>query len=81
MDCLDQFSRIGSLRILQNLFSSALFHHPAFLHNQDMAADMPHADFTESERFEGRVLTNFEKKGLAAGRVIHDFTYQAVTLN
>lgn len=46
-----------------------------------MAADMPHADFTESERFEGRVLTNFEKKGLAAGRVIHDFTYQAVTLN
>ena len=38
-------------------------------------------DFTESERFEGRVLTNFEKKGLAAGRVIHDFTYQAVTLN
>ena len=45
------------------------------------AADMPHADFTESERFEGRVLTNFEKKGLAAGRVIHDFTYQAVTLN
>ena len=24
--------------------------------------DMPHADFTESERFEGRVLTNFEKK-------------------
>ena len=49
--------------------------------NADMAADMPHADFTESERFEGRVLTNFEKKGLAAGRVIHDFTYQAVTLN
>lgn len=26
-----------------------------------------------------RVLTNFEKKGLAAGRMIHDFTYQAVT--
>ena len=49
--------------------------------NADLAADMPHADFTESERFEGRVLTNFEKKGLAAGRVIHDFTYQAVTLN
>lgn len=44
--------------------------------NADMAADMPHADFTESERFAGRVLTNFEKKGLAAGRVIHDFTYR-----
>lgn len=43
--------------------------------NAELAADMPHADFMESERFEGRVLTNFEKKGLAAGRVIHDFTY------
>lgn len=46
--------------------------------NADMAADMPHADFAESERFAGRVLTNFEKKGLAAGRVIHDFTYRKV---
>ncbi|KFI56159.1 tRNA (guanosine(46)-N7)-methyltransferase TrmB [Bifidobacterium callitrichos] len=44
--------------------------------NAELAADMPHADFTESTRFEGRVLTNFEKKGLAAGRVIHDFTYR-----
>lgn len=49
--------------------------------NADMAADMPHADFKESERFEDRVLTNFEKKGLAAGRVIHDFTYQAVPVS
>lgn len=45
--------------------------------NADLANDMPHADFTEAERFEGRVLTNFEKKGLTAGRVIHDFTYVA----
>ena len=37
-----------------------------------------YADFAESERFDGRVLTNFEKKGLAAGRVIHDFTYRRV---
>ncbi|WP_243390272.1 tRNA (guanosine(46)-N7)-methyltransferase TrmB [Bifidobacterium margollesii] len=44
----------------------------------DMAAQLPHADFTESRRFEGRVLTNFEKKGIEAGRVIHDFTYRAV---
>lgn len=43
--------------------------------NAELAADMPHADFLESERFDGRVLTNFERKGLAAGRVIHDFTY------
>lgn len=46
--------------------------------NADTAAGLPHADFVESERFAGRVLTNFEKKGLAAGRVIHDFTYRAV---
>lgn len=46
--------------------------------NAELAADMPHADFAESERFSGRVLTNFEKKGLAAGRTIHDFTYRAV---
>lgn len=45
--------------------------------NADLALDMPHADFVESSRFEGRVLTNFEKKGLDAGRVIHDFTYRS----
>lgn len=46
--------------------------------NADMAVAMPHADFVESVRFEGRVLTNFERKGLEAGRTIHDFTYRAV---
>ena len=46
--------------------------------NAYLAQDMPHADFTESSRFEGRVLTNFEKKGLDAGRVIHDFAYQTI---
>lgn len=46
--------------------------------NADEAAGLEHADFTESARFDGRVLTNFEKKGLAAGRVIHDFTYRKV---
>lgn len=46
--------------------------------NADTAAELPHADFTESERFAGRVLTNFEKKGLDAGRTIHDFTYRKV---
>lgn len=46
--------------------------------NADEAASLPHADFSESERFAGRVLTNFEKKGLHAGRTIHDFTYRAV---
>lgn len=44
--------------------------------NAGDAHNLPHADFVESERFEGRILTNFEKKGLAAGRRIHDFTYQ-----
>ncbi|WP_371866652.1 tRNA (guanine(46)-N(7))-methyltransferase TrmB [Galliscardovia ingluviei] len=46
--------------------------------NAEDAAQLPHADFLESERFAGRVLTNFEKKGLQAGRTIHDFTYRAV---
>ena len=46
--------------------------------NADEAAALRHADFTESERFDGRVLTNFEKKGLAADRVIHDFAYRRV---
>lgn len=44
--------------------------------NADGAALLPHADFSESERFDGRVLTNFEKKGIASGRVIHDLTYR-----
>ncbi|WP_417852187.1 tRNA (guanosine(46)-N7)-methyltransferase TrmB [Bifidobacterium moraviense] len=46
--------------------------------NAEDAAGLPHADFVESPRFEGRILTNFERKGLAAGRVIHDFTYRRV---
>ena len=43
----------------------------------DMAASFRHADFLESDRFNGRILTNFERKGIAAGRTIHDFTYRA----
>lgn len=46
--------------------------------NAETAVDLPHADFVESPRFEGRVLTNFERKGLEAGRVIHDFAYRTV---
>ncbi|MGO3358814.1 MAG: tRNA (guanosine(46)-N7)-methyltransferase TrmB [Bifidobacterium crudilactis] len=49
--------------------------------NAGEAANLPHQDFIESARFEGRVLTNFENKGIAAGRVIHDFTYRAVNDN
>ncbi|WP_300765708.1 tRNA (guanosine(46)-N7)-methyltransferase TrmB [uncultured Bifidobacterium sp.] len=45
--------------------------------NADEASALPHGDFKESRRFDGRVLTNFERKGLRAGRVIHDFTYRA----
>ena len=72
MDHLDGWRNLGSTTV-----SLPLEH--VGKGNAYMAADMPHADFTESERFEGRVLTNFEKKGLAAGRVIHDFTYQATS--
>ena len=46
--------------------------------NAETAVDLPHTDFVESPRFEGRVLTNFERKGLEAGRVIHDFAYRTV---
>lgn len=46
--------------------------------NAELAADLPHVDFEESPRFEGRIVTNFERKGLEAGRVIHDFTYRKV---
>ena len=42
----------------------------------DQAYALPHADFQESHRFEGRILTNFGKKGIKAGRAIHDFTYR-----
>lgn len=44
----------------------------------DQASALPHDWFIESERFEGRVLTNFERKGLNAGRQIHDFTYESI---
>ena len=46
--------------------------------NVQLAAEFEHRDFVESHRFDGRVLTNFERKGIEAGRVIHDLTYQAV---
>lgn len=43
--------------------------------NAEDAAVLPHDEFLESHRFDGRVLTNFERKGIDAGRFIHDFTY------
>ena len=46
--------------------------------NAEQASAFEHADFTESRRYVGRVLTNFEKKGITAGRVIHDMSYRAV---
>lgn len=71
MDALPDFRNLGELTV-------SLPTEHVGKGNADVAVDLPHADFTESARFDGRVLTNFEKKGLAAGRVIHDFTYQAV---
>ena len=69
MDGRDDFANAGALTV------SLPTEHVGKGNAAD-AAGLPHADFAESERFEGRVLTNFEKKGLAAGRVIHDFTYR-----
>lgn len=69
MDGRDDFTNAGTLTV-------SLPTEHVGKGNAAGAAGLPHADFTESERFEGRVLTNFEKKGLNAGRVIHDFTYR-----
>lgn len=68
MDSREDFANAGSLNV------SLPIEHVG-KGTADTAADLPHADFTESERFDGRVLTNFERKGLDAGRRIHDFTY------
>lgn len=46
----------------------------------DEAREMPHATFTESERFAGRVITSFEQKGLRKGHTVHDFTYRKTPL-
>lgn len=39
----------------------------------DVLATSPHVHGEAVARFDGRVETRFERKGLAAGRVIHDF--------
>ena len=54
MDGLDGWKNLGSVTV-----SLPLEH--VGKGNADMAADMPHADFTESERFEGRVGRNIER--------------------
>lgn len=71
MDAMPGFENVGDLTV-------SLPTEHVGKGNADTAVDLPHADFIESERFGGRVLTNFERKGLEAGRVIHDFTYRAV---
>ena len=71
MDAMPGFENVGGLTV-------SLPTEHVGKGNADEAAGLPHADFVESPRFEGRVLTNFERKGLQAGRVIHDFAYRAV---
>jgi tRNA (guanine-N7-)-methyltransferase len=39
----------------------------------DVLATSPHLEGGPVDRFDGRVVTRFERKGLDAGRVIHDF--------
>lgn len=69
MDGRDDFRNIGDLTV-----SLPVDH--VGKGTADLAKTMPHREFMESVRFEGRILTNFEKKGIAAGRKIHDFTYR-----
>ena len=40
---------------------------------QDVLTTSPHLVGGPVDRFDGRVVTRFERKGLDAGRVIHDF--------
>ncbi len=46
--------------------------------NVDEYKELPTDVFMQSPRFEGRVVTSFEKKGIAAGHTIYDFTYRKV---
>ena len=70
MDGNPRFKNLGNLRV-----SLATQH--VGKGTADQAKSLPHAIFMESERFGGRIVTNFERKGIQAGRVIHDLTYQA----
>lgn len=69
LDAMDCFTNVGDLTV-------SLPTEHVGKGNAEEAANLPHQNFIESSRFEGRVLTNFENKGIAAERVIHDFTYR-----
>jgi tRNA (guanine-N7-)-methyltransferase len=71
MDAAPGFENVGTKRV-----SLATEH--VGKGNADDAAQLPHAEFLESERFEGRVLTSFERKGLEKSHTVHDFTYRKV---
>ena len=73
MDSREDFANVGELKV-------SLPTEHVGKGTADTASVLPHAEFSESERFAGRVLTNFERKGLEAGRTIHDFTYRALVL-
>lgn len=49
--------------------------------NVDDYKDLPMKIFKQSHRFEGRTMTSFEKKGIAAGHTIYDFTYRKVSVS
>lgn len=48
--------------------------------NADEASTLPHALFRESERYEERIITSFERKGLEAEHTVHDLTYRKTML-
>lgn len=71
LDGFDGFRNVGTRRV-----SLATQH--VGKGTASTAAGLPHTEFTESERYEGRVLTSFEKKGFEKGHTVHDFTYRKV---
>ena len=71
MDGNPRFKNLGNLRV-------SLPTRHVGKGTADQAKSLPHAIFMESTRFDGRIVTNFERKGIEAGRVIHDLTYQVL---
>lgn len=46
--------------------------------NRNLQDGAPKGKFLQAERFEDRILTSFEKKGIEAGREIYDFDYKKI---
>lgn len=71
LDSCPKFENMGTIYT-----ELALFHFGKG--NRDLQASSPKGKFLQAERFEDRIITSFERKGLKAGREIYDFDYRRV---